>query len=57
MTNYPNFTKKIKYKAEIEQADELDGRSKLATVFTEAPSMTSAPTKLGLLKLRNALFH
>ena len=47
-SNYLNFTKAFKYKAEIEQADELDGRSKLATIFTEAPSVTSAPTKLGL---------
>ena len=47
-STYLNFTKAFKYKAEIEQADELDGRSKLATIFTEAPSMTSAPTKLGL---------
>ena len=48
MANYLNFKKQTKYKAEIEQADELDGRSKLATIFTEAPSVTSAPTKLGL---------
>ena len=48
MANYLNFKNQTKYKAEIEQADELDGRSKLATIFTEAPSMTSAPTKLGL---------
>ena len=48
MSNYLNFTKAFKYKASVEQADELDGRSKLATIFTEAPSMTSAPTKLGL---------
>ena len=47
-SNYLNFTKAFKYKAEIEQADELDGRSKLATIFNEAPSVTSAPTKLGL---------
>ena len=47
-SNYLNFTKAFKYKAEIEQADELDGRSKLATIFTEAPSVTSTPTKLGL---------
>ena len=47
-SNYLNFTKAFKYKAEIEQADELDGHSKLATIFTEAPSVTSAPTKLGL---------
>ena len=48
MANYLNLKKQTKYKAEIEQADELDGRSKLATIFTEAPSVTSAPTKLGL---------
>ena len=48
MANYLNFKKQTKYKAEIEQADELDGRSKLATIFTEAPSVTSTPTKLGL---------
>ena len=48
MANYLNLKKQTKYKAEIEQADELDGRSKLATIFTDAPSVTSAPTKLGL---------
>ena len=48
MANYLIFKNQTKYKAEIEQADELDGRSKLATIFTEAPSVTSAPTKLGL---------
>ena len=48
MANYLNLKKQTKYSASVEQADELDGRSKLATIFTEAPSMTSAPTKLGL---------
>ena len=48
MANYLNLKKQTKYSASVEQADELDGCSKLATVFTEAPSMTSAPTKLGL---------
>ena len=48
MANYLNLKKQTKYKAEIAQADELDGRSKLATIFTEAPSVTSAPTKLSL---------
>ena len=48
MANYLNLKKQTKYKAEIEQADELDGRSKLATIFIEAPSVTSSPTKLGL---------
>ena len=48
MASYLNFTKQYKYKAEIEQADELDGRSKLSACFAVAPSMTSAPTKLGL---------
>lgn len=48
MANYLNFTKTFKYKASVEQADELDGRSKLATVFNVAPSMTSKPTSLGL---------
>ena len=48
MANYLNFKKQTKYKAEIEQADELDGRSKLSASFEQAPSVTSAPTKLGL---------
>ena len=48
MSNYLNFTKAFKYKASVEQADELDGRSKLATVFNVGPSMTSTPTPLGL---------
>ena len=48
MANYLNLKKQTKYSASVEQADELDGRSKLATIFTEAPSVTSAPTKLGL---------
>ena len=48
MSNYLNFTKEFKYKASVEQADELDGRSKLATVFNVGPSMTSTPTSLGL---------
>ena len=48
MANYLNLKKQTKYNASVEQADELDGRSKLATIFTEAPSVTSAPTKLGL---------
>ena len=48
MANYLNLKKQTKYKAEIEQADELDGRSKLSASFEQAPSVTSAPTKLGL---------
>ena len=48
MANYLNFKNQTKYKAEIEQADELDGRSKLSASFEQAPSVTSAPTKLGL---------
>ena len=48
MANYLSFKKQTKYKAEIERADELDGRSKLSASFEQAPSVTSAPTKLGL---------
>lgn len=48
MASYLNFKKSSKYSANVEQHDELDGRSKLSASFEVGPSMTTTPTQLGL---------
>lgn len=49
MASFLNFKKESKYYANVEQHDELDGRSKLSATFDIGPSMTTTPTQLGLV--------
>ena len=48
MASFLNFKKASTYRANVEQHDELDGRSKLSASFDIGPSVTTTPTQLGL---------